>query len=293
MKEKFKKNMLQACLGLYWGFNFIALVIYEIFMMIFSRDKSAKDSSAEAGYARIFVYVISIPVVSLVVLFFFSRVGLISLFPIFNIVYGAGITVTAGLLIFSKDAINIFDKKEGELLSNFKDFGNVLIIDIAWQIISIIGYIYFKFYLVLVSQILIAIFLSVEFYIFKKTYSDEKQTRKDKKDFNLLLEFSSKNPLEMEHNIHQVQKLAIEAIKSNDLNLAETYFKNSTKKYQKSSEQFRKKYPQKSSQFKSDFFKSKSLLDTISKLKIALKTKNQREIKKFKSHMKNLIDQLI
>ena len=97
----------------------------------------------------------------------------------------------------------------------------------------------------------------------------------------------------MEQNIHQVQKLAIEAIKSNDLNLAEMYLKNSIKKYQKSIEQFRKKYPSKSSQFKSDFFKSKSLLDNISKLKIALKTKNQKEIKKYKSKMRHQMEQII
>ncbi|MBA7582663.1 hypothetical protein ES708_24599 [subsurface metagenome] len=47
MKEKTKKNILQACLGFYWGFNIIALLIYEIFMRIFSRDKSAKDSTDE------------------------------------------------------------------------------------------------------------------------------------------------------------------------------------------------------------------------------------------------------
>ena len=293
MKEKTKKNILQACLGLYWGFNIIALLIYEIFMMIFSRDKSAKDSSDEAEYAKIFWYLISIPLISIVVLILFSNVGFISLFPIFNIVYGAGIATTAGLLNFSEDSIYIFDKKEGEFLSNYKDFGNVLIMDIVWQIISVIVYVYFKYYSVLIGHIFITIFLSMGFYIFKKSYSDEKQTRKDKKDLNLLLEFWSKNPLEMKQNIHQVQKLAIEAIKSNDLNLAEIYLKNSTKKYQKSIEQFRKKYPQKSSQFKSEFFKSKLLLNNISKLKIALKTKNQKEIKKFKSKMRHLMEQLI
>ncbi|MHA1473683.1 MAG: hypothetical protein ACTSPA_06290 [Promethearchaeota archaeon] len=291
MKEKTKKNILQACLGFYWGFNLIALLIYEIFMWIFSRDKSTKNSSDEAEYAKIFWYLISIPFISIVVLIFFSKVGFIYLFPIFNVVYGAGIVTTAAILIFSKDSIYIFDKKEGEFLSNYKDFGNVLLMDIVWQIISvIIGYIYFEFY---ISHIFIAIFLSWGFYRFKKTYSGEKKTRKDKKDHNLLLEFSSKSPLEMEQNIHQVQKLAIDAIKSNDLNLAEIYLKNSTKKIQKSIEQFRKKYPSKSSQFKSDFFKSKSLLDTISKLKIALKTKNQKEIKKYKSKMRHLMEQLI
>ncbi len=291
MKEKTKKNILQACLGFYWGFNIIALLIYEIFMKIFSRNKSAKDSSDEAEYAKIFWYLISIPFISIVVLIFFSKVGFISLFPIFNVVYGVGIVTTAAILIFSKDSIYIFDKKEGEFLSNYKDFGNVLLMDIVWQIISvIIGYIYFEFY---ISHIFIALFLFWGFYTFKKKYSGEKKTRKDKKDLNLLLEFSSKIPLEMEQNIHQVQKLAIDAIKSNDLNLAETYLKNSTKKNQKSIEQFRKKYPSKSSQFKSDFFKSKSLLDTISKLKIALKTKNQKEIKKYKSKMRHLMEQLI
>ncbi len=291
MKEKTKKNILQACLGFYWGFNIIALLIYEIFMKIFSRNKSAKDSSDEAEYAKIFWYLISIPFISIVVLIFFSKVGFLSLFPIFNVVYGAGIVATAAILIFSKDSIYIFDKKEGEFLSNYKDFGNVLLMDIVWQIISvIIGYIYFEFY---ISHIFIALFLFWGFYTFKKKYSGEKKTRKDKKDLNLLLEFSSKIPLEMEQNIHQVQKLAIDAIKSNDLNLAETYLKNSTKKNQKSIEQFRKKYPSKSSQFKSDFFKSKSLLDTISKLKIALKTKNQKEIKKYKSKMRHLMEQLI
>ena len=97
----------------------------------------------------------------------------------------------------------------------------------------------------------------------------------------------------MEQNIYQVQKLAIEAIKSNDLNLAEKYLKNSTKKNKKSIDQFHKKYPQKSSKFKSDFFKSKSLLDTIFKLKIALKTKNQKVIKKYKSKMRHLMEQLL
>ncbi len=291
MKEKTKKNILQACLGFYWGFNIIALLIYEIFMKIFSRNKSAKDSSDEAEYAKIFWYLISIPFISIVVLIFFSKVGFLSLFPIFNVVYGAGIVATAAILIFSKDSIYIFDKKEGEFLSNYKDFGNVLLMDIVWQIISvIIGYIYFEFY---ISHIFIALFLFWGFYTFKKKYSGEKKTRKDKKDLNLLLEFSSKIPLEMEQNIHQVQKLAIDAIKSNDLNLAETYLKNSTKKNQKSIEQFRKKYPSKSSQFKSDFFKSKSLIDSISKLKIALKTKNQKEIKKCKSKMRHLMEQLI
>ena len=292
MKEKTKKSILQACLGFYWGFNIIALLIYEIFMKIFSRNKSAKDSSDEAEYAKIFWYLISIPLISIVVLIFFSRRGFISLFPIFNSVYGVGIALTAGLLIFSKDTIYIFDKKEGETLSNYKDFGNVLFMDIFWQIISVIGYFYFQYYSGLISHIFYAIFLSWGFYLFKKKYSDETQTRNDKKALNLLLEFSSKDILEMEQNIHQVQKLAIESIKSNDLNLAEIFLKNSTKKYQKSTEQFRKKYPEKSSQFKSDFFKSKSLLDTISKLKIALKTKNQKEIKKFKSKMRHLMEQL-
>jgi len=293
MKEKTKKNILQACLGFYWGFNLIALLIYEIFMKIFSRDKSAKDSSDEAEYAKIFWYLISIPILSIVVLIFISKVGFLSLFPIFNVVYGAGIVTTAAILIFSKDSIYIFDKKEGEFLSNYKDFGNVLLMDIVWQIISLILYIYLKFYSGLISHIFIALFLFWGFYTFKKTYSGEKKTRKNKKDLNLLLEFSSKSPLEMEQNIHQVQKLAIDAIKSNDLNLAEIYLKNSTKKNQKSIEQFRKKYPQESSQFKSDFFKSKSLLDSISKLKIALKTKNQKEIKKYKSKMRYLMEQLI
>ena len=293
MKEKTKKNILHACLGLYWGFNFIALIIYEIFMMIFSRDKSAKNSSDEAEYAKIFWYLISIPFISIVVLMFFSRVGFIFLFPFFNIVYGIGIATTVGVLIFSKDTIYIIDKKEGEFLSNYKDFGYVLFMDIFWQVFSVIGYIYFQFYSWVISHIVIALFLSLGFYYFRKTYSDEKQTRKDKKSLNLLLEFSSKDPNEMEQNMRQVQKLAIEAIKSDDLNLAEKYLENSTKKYQKSTEQFRKKFPQKSSQFKSNFFKSKSLLNTISKLKIVLKTKDQKEIKKFKSKMRHLMEQLL
>jgi len=292
MKEKTKKNILQACLGLYWGFNFIALLIYEILMLIFSRDKSRRDSSDEGEYAKIFWYLISIPLISIVVLIFLSDVGFISLFPIFNIVYGAGIVVTATPLIFSQDIIYIFDKKEGEVLSNYQDFGNVLIMDIVWQIITVIIYIILGFFDGLLSHIFIAIFLFGGFYRFKKTYSDETKTRKDKKDLNQLLEFSSKNLIEMEQNIHEVQKIAIEAIKSNDLNLAEKYLKNSTKKYENSIKLFRKKYPQKSSEFKSNFFKSKSLLDNISKLKIASKTKNQKEINKFKSKMRHLMNQL-
>jgi len=296
MKEITKKNMLRACLGLYWGFNIIFLVIYSIFMWIFSRNKSAKnrhDSSDDAEYAKIFWFLISIPLISIVAFIFFSKVDFISLFLIFNIIYGAGIATTAGLLIFSKDAMNIFNKKEEEFLSNFKDFGNVLIMDIAWQVISVIIFIYFRYYTVLINHILIALFLSLEFYIFKKKFSTEKRTRKAKKDLNILLEFSSKNPFEMEENIHQVQKLAIKAIKSNDLYQAETYLKNVIKKYQKSIEQFQKKYPRKSSEFKSEFFKSKSLLDNISKLKIVLKTKNEKEIKKYESKIRHLMDQLI
>ncbi|QEE18083.2 hypothetical protein DSAG12_03921 [Promethearchaeum syntrophicum] len=295
MKEKTKKSILQACLGFYWGFNIIALLIYEVFRKIFSRDKSAKDSYDESEYAKIFWYLISIPAISIVVLILFSRVGLYYLFPIFNIIYAIGIAITAGILIFSKESIYIFDKKGGETLSNYKDFGNVLLMDIIWQIISIFLNIsiYNNNYAGLINHLFITIFLSWGFYLFKKSYSGEKETRKDRKTLSLLLEFSSKDPHEMEKNIHQVQKLGIEAIKAEDLNLAEEFIKNSTKKYQKSIEQFRKKYPQKSSQFKADFFKSKSLLDTISKLKIALKSKNQKEIKKFKSKMRHLMEQLI
>ena len=194
MKEKTKKNILQACLGLYWGFNLIALLIYEIYMKIFLRDKSAKDSSDEGEYAKIFWYLISIPFISIVVLLF-SKVDFISLFPIFNVVYGAGIVTTAAILIFSKDSIYIFDKEEGEFLSNYKDFGNVLLMDIVWQIISLIVYIFLNFYSGLISHIFIALFLSWGFYTFKKTYSGEKKLEKIKKISTDYSNFRLKNLL--------------------------------------------------------------------------------------------------
>ncbi|WP_457556586.1 hypothetical protein [Candidatus Harpocratesius sp.] len=207
-----KKKNIENLIAIFWGFNFIFLLVYAIIISLIDLIKKSKEKIYDdPDYNRQFKILISVPSITLILFLLNSLIIHIAngIFIVSTIIiYQIGILFSVGLiLLFPKEIMILFDKKVKGILPSFKQFGFFILIDIGVAILFISTWrILYESVSLFIFNLISMFALSLLVYRYYLVYKMEKSKLQDLMEVEELLEYKSTNYAKLRKNIIQLQE---------------------------------------------------------------------------------------
>ncbi|WP_371802064.1 hypothetical protein [Candidatus Lokiarchaeum ossiferum] len=228
------KKLIKIVLAIYWGINFIFVLLYGIFDAILpylipklKKEKEIDNLSDQKDNVKHFFIVITIPAVSILL---YIIIGGISLLYIIT-AYAVTDIVVVFIMMFNQKSHLAFNEKESSIMNDFKEFIVILIINIiGYVIITIIFGAFFTlgFSIFILADSILVFSLMV---FLKRIKEESKIIGKVVKNRDLL-DFKSENPEKILENIQKIEKMADTSMSNKNFELAEKYYTNLQLKYE-------------------------------------------------------------
>ena len=229
------KKIIKIILAIYWGINFIFVLVFGLFDTILphivpklKKEKEIDNIADQSDNIKLFFIVASIPAISILLITLTSWDALLYI----AIVYALIDIVVVLIFLMNRDSHLAFNEKESSVISDFKEFLIILILNVVgYTIVTIIfGAIFMiGFWFFILADIVLMISLMV----FLRRIKDESKIIGKIIENRGLIDFDSKNSVKLLNNIQKLEKFAETSKSNKKLELAERYYINLRYKYEK------------------------------------------------------------
>ncbi|MHA1611957.1 MAG: hypothetical protein ACTSYU_07905 [Promethearchaeota archaeon] len=226
-----KKKYIQIIISLFWGINFLLLMIYALINELVELIRGKKEKIVDnPDYDRQFRTLTLVPLITsivLILIIFLTDYGFFDIFPVILTVYGIGVIICVVFILFTPNSIIYFDKDATSILTTYKQFGIFMVLDVGVMIARIFfwGVTYTNFTIFIinsVSLLVLAIFL-LQFWSVMK---EERENIQVMGAMEEKLEFNSKNYSQLHQNIMEIQDLIVELTSEEKIEEATGCLKN-------------------------------------------------------------------
>lgn len=226
-----KKKTVQVFISIFWGVNFLLLMVYAIVQEIIDLIRKKKEPLYEdPDYNRQFRILIIIPILSLISIVgvvFTTAYTILNVFQIILTIYGFLLVICLGFILFGQNTMKAFDKEATGIITSYKQFAFFVILDIFVFMARafLIGIFYlssFIYFSSIFTVIALSIYLVRIYFVFK----NEKPAIDELGESQELTQFNSSSYPKLLKNIIQIQEATLQSIKNQEFSQGQIFIEN-------------------------------------------------------------------
>ncbi len=216
-----KKKYIQIFISLFWGINFLLLMIYAIINEIVDLFRGKKENLVDnPDYDRQFRTLILVPLLTFIVfilLVFLMGYGFFDIWPIILTVYEICIIICVAFILLTPGSMRSFDKDATNILTTYKQFGIFMVLDVGVMVGRIFfwGVFYSSYTIFFINAItlLVLVILLLQFWSVMK---HDQGSIQELGEMQKKLGFQSKSYTQLHQNIMDIQELSMVLLSENN-----------------------------------------------------------------------------